>query len=198
MTQNKPISATLPIPAGRGELILFDEMGDGKEHFAFALGDLKKGETPLVRVHSECITSEIFGSQRCDCRWQLDTAIEEISKATSGGYIIYLRQEGRGIGIKGKLQAYNLQDKGFDTAEANEELGFEVDERSYELAAKILLKLGVAKVDLLTNNPSKVEGLQKSGVEVSSRVEIEAPAGNQWDAYLTTKSTKLGHKLKNY
>ncbi len=198
MSDREQISAVLPIASGQGELILFDQLGDGKEHFAFALGNIQSNQTPLVRVHSECITSEVFGSRRCDCKWQLETAISEITKAEFGGYVIYLRQEGRGIGVKGKLQAYNLQDQGFDTAEANEKLGFGVDERSYELAAKILQELGIEKVDLLTNNPSKVNGLKNCGIEVHSRIGIEAPSGNDWDSYLSSKSAKLGHQLKNY
>ena len=173
-TEQNVVSAVLPTSCGDGELILFDQMGDGKEHFAFALGSPAKGKKPLVRVHSECITGEVFGSLRCDCKWQLETAIDKISKSPNGGYIIYLRQEGRGIGVRGKLKAYNLQDQGYDTAEANEKLGYSVDGRSYELAAKMLLRLGCNQVDLLTNNPDKVKGLEASGVTVDTRVGLEA------------------------
>ena len=142
------VSAVLPTPSGDGKLQLFDQMGDGKEHFAFALGNPDKGKKPLVRVHSECITGEVFGSLRCDCKWQLETAIRMISESPGGGYIVYLRQEGRGIGVKAKLKAYNLQDEGYDTAEANEKLGYSVDDRSYELAAKILLELGLSLIHI--------------------------------------------------
>jgi 3,4-dihydroxy 2-butanone 4-phosphate synthase/GTP cyclohydrolase II len=199
-TDNKQstVSAVLPTSCGDGQLILFDQMGDGKDHFAFAFGTPSKGKKPLVRVHSECITGEVFGSLRCDCKWQLETAIRMISEAPNGGYIIYLRQEGRGIGVKGKLKAYNLQDKGYDTAEANEKLGYAVDERSYELAAKILLELECSQVDLLTNNPDKIKGLKAFGVRVDQQVSIEAPSGNAWDTYLKTKAAKLGHTLNNY
>ena len=149
-----------------GVMITFDGLDDGQEHVAVALGE--PGDVPLVRLHSECLTGDVLGSQRCDCGPQLHEGVRRIAGA--GGYLLYLRQEGRGIGLYNKLDAYVLQDSGLDTYEANLELGFRADERDYGVAAQMLLALGVHEVDLLTNNPDKVAQLGRAGVRVVTRV----------------------------
>ena len=191
--QRRSVSAVLPTSFGDGELILFDQMGDGKEHFAFALGTPSKDKKPLVRVHSECITGEVFGSQRCDCKWQLETAMRAISESANGGYIVYLRQEGRGIGVKAKLKAYNLQDEGYDTAEANEKLGFDADLRDYTIVKSMFLHFQVDRIKLMTNNPVKVQALNKLGIEIVERLPIETGQNDHNARYLATKAGKLGH-----
>jgi 3,4-dihydroxy 2-butanone 4-phosphate synthase/GTP cyclohydrolase II len=148
----------------------------------------------LVRVHSECLTGDVFGSQRCDCNEQLHTSMAIIEKAGQG-ILLYMRQEGRGIGLLNKLKAYKLQDGGKDTVEANEALGFHADVRDYSLAAQILLDLGVRKVRLLTNNPKKIVGLKGFGIEVTERVPIEVKATSTNERYLKTKRDKLGHLI---
>lgn len=193
--------AGMPTRAGRMSVVVYREKGsptngaDAKEHLAIVAGPVEAlaGEEVLARVHSECWTGETLGSLKCDCREQLDRALEAISKA-GRGVVVYLRQEGRGIGLGNKIRAYALQEQGADTVEANEQLGFAADLRSYELAAEILRDLGVRSVALMTNNPDKMAGLEKAGVRVSRRVPHWGAAHEHNADYLEVKKTKLGHE----
>ena len=173
----------------------FEGLCDGREHVAFELGDGAAGRettgVPLVRLHSECLTGDVLGSQRCDCGPQLREAVERISDA--GGYLLYLRQEGRGIGLYNKLDAYALQDAGLDTYEANLALGFAKDERDYTVAAQMLLALGVDRLDLLTNNPDKVTQLQAAGIRVESRVPTGLHLSPVNGRYLEAKAWRGQH-----
>ncbi|HET9459268.1 MAG TPA: GTP cyclohydrolase II [Sphingomicrobium sp.] len=173
------------------QIAAFRAADDGQEHVALIIGAFG-GRPPLVRLHSECLTGDVFGSLKCDCGPQLKEALNLIDSA-GGGILLYLRQEGRGIGLGNKLRAYALQDRGFDTVEANFRLGFADDERDYEHAAAILKALGVDEVRLLTNNPAKVDGLAKAGVAVVERVGHHMPANPHNADYLATKRTKSGH-----
>ena len=155
-------------------------------------GDVKGGEGVLVRMHSSCLTGDVFHSKRCDCGWQFDQAMKLIQRE-GRGVIVYLDQEGRGIGLLNKLKAYELQDKGADTVEANEQLGFKHDLRNYGIGAQILLDIGVHSIRVLTNNPKKIVGIEGYGLVVSDRVPLEAPATDDNASYLDTKRTKLGH-----
>jgi GTP cyclohydrolase II len=198
--------AAMPTRAGRLGVVVYRESGspagEPKEHLAIVAGDLaalaaqgsETDEPVLARVHSECWTGETLGSLKCDCREQLDRALEAITLA-GRGVVVYLRQEGRGIGLGNKIRAYALQEQGADTVEANEQLGFAADLRSYELAAEILRDLGVRSVALMTNNPDKVEGLERAGVHVERRVPHWGAAQEHNADYLEVKKTKLGHKL---
>lgn len=169
--------------------------GHAGEIIVLKAGDLSANEVPLVRIHSQCLTGEVFHSLRCDCGKQLEMALEQIGREGSG-LLIYDPQEGRGIGLLNKLKAYQLQDEGADTIEANERLGFAADLRSYELAASVLHALGVSRVRLLSNNPSKVSGLEQSGIEVVERIPCEVPSSARTAGYLRTKKDKLGHILE--
>lgn len=160
---------------------------------AFIHGEIDSEKSVLVRIHSECMTGDVFHSQRCECGEQLDAAMQMIVK--EGGMVLYLRQEGRGIGLINKLKAYNLQDQGLDTAEANVHLGFEVDYRDYEIAIKVLENLGVKKIKLITNNPDKIEALENSGIELVERVPIQITPKEKNIGYLQTKKNRLGHFL---
>ncbi len=162
-----------------------------EEAVALVMGDIKSAP-PLVRVHSQCLTGDVFHSLRCDCRQQLEMALSMI-RDQGAGILIYEQQEGRGIGLMAKLQAYELQDAGLDTVEANERLGFKADERDFALPGEILQALGVKKVRLLSNNPEKVEALEKAGVEVIERVPCEVEPSPHAEEYLKTKKEKLGH-----
>ena len=184
----------LPTRHAEFQLSLYRYLPDGKGHLALTLGDLASVDAPLVRVHSECLTGDVFGSQRCDCGSQLDEALRRVAEEKTG-MVIYLRQEGRGIGLTGKIKAYALQDSGLDTVEANVHLGFDADLRDYDPAAQILRHQGVQRVRLLTNNPAKIEGLQKYGIEVVERISICMPCTAHNERYLETKKTKLGHWL---
>ena len=166
----------------------------GEEHVALVFGDVTKGEAIPVRVHSECITSEVFGSLKCDCKEQLDAAMAEVA-ARGHGAILYLRQEGRGIGLTNKIRAYALQQCGHDTVDANRLLGFADDLRSYRPAADMLRALGVRSVALLTNNPAKVEGLEAEGVRVVRRVPVAVPVNEHSRGYLRAKQNRMGHDL---
>ena len=187
-------SARIPTTHGQFRLEYFSNDVDDKEHLAFVYGDVNDRQNVLTRVHSECITGEVFSSQRCDCKPQLDAAIQAIAREGSG-VIIYLRQEGRGIGLLEKLRAYNLQDHGLDTVDANLHLGHDADERDYSVAAPMLRTLGVRSVRLMTNNPAKVEELRAIGVDVVSRVEVSGPVTRQNVDYLTAKVNRMGHML---
>ena len=160
---------------------------------ALVMGDIH-AEPPIIRIHSQCLTGDVFGSLRCDCRLQLELALRKIAEE-GAGILLYEQQEGRGIGLMAKLKAYELQDKGLDTVEANVELGFAPDCRAYELPAEVLKLLGVPAVRLITNNPEKVAALQAAGIEVTERVSAEVEAQNTFERYLRTKQEKMGHIL---
>lgn len=180
----------LPTPYAEFRIAAY-KAEDGKEHIVLSLGDLS-GEPPLVRVHSECLTGDALFSLRCDCGAQLASALEKIA-AEGRGALIYLRQEGRGIGLGNKIRAYALQDTGVDTVDANHHLGFPADARDYGLAVELLRKLGLSRIRLMTNNPRKLDALTRDGIEIVERVAIE-PGRNPYNtAYLDAKARKLGH-----
>jgi GTP cyclohydrolase II len=162
---------------------------------ALVMGDIH-ASPPIVRIHSQCLTGDVFGSLRCDCRLQLELALAKIAEAGSG-ILLYEQQEGRGIGLMAKLKAYELQDQGLDTVEANVELGFAADCRAYELPAQVLKLLGVARVRLITNNPEKVAALESAGIQVVERVSAEVEPQETFERYLRTKQEKMGHILEN-
>ncbi|MBK1827002.1 bifunctional 3,4-dihydroxy-2-butanone-4-phosphate synthase/GTP cyclohydrolase II [Haloferula rosea] len=186
---------TIKLPTDHGEFDchLYRIETDGSHHLALSRGEISKDEPILVRVHSECLTGDVFMSKRCDCGGQLDAALERISK--EGGVLLYLRQEGRGIGLAGKIHAYKLQEQGLDTIEANEKLGFSADLRDYGMGAQILQDLGVGKIRLLTNNPKKVVGLEGYGLEIVEQLPISLPSNPHNERYLETKRDRMGHKI---
>lgn len=187
--------ARLPTRGGEFEIVSFvDGKGDRLEHVAVLSGDVSGARRLPVRVHSECLTGDVFGSKRCDCRDQLEMALDKITTAEAGA-LIYMRQEGRGIGIAEKVKAYELQEQGLDTLDANVHLGFDADLRDYSLAAGMLQALGVASVVLHTNNPLKVDGLRECGVEVEAREAIKAAPRDENVEYLDTKRKRMGHLL---
>lgn len=186
--------AKLPTKFGNFEMVAFRNNEDGKDHVAWIHGDVVGRREVPVRVHSECLTGDVFGSIKCDCRAQLERAIASIG-AGECGVILYLRQEGRGIGLANKIKAYSLQDLGFDTVEANLHLGFDDDLRTYDVAAAMLHLLGVSSIALLTNNPNKVEGLRRHGVEIARRSPIQTEPTPENLRYLQTKALKSGHIL---
>lgn len=187
-------NARVPTTSGEFRLYHYVNNHDDKEHLALVMGDVQGGENVLVRVHSECFTGDVMGSLRCDCGEQLHKAMQLI--ATEGrGAIVYLRQEGRGIGLAKKLQAYNLQDQGYDTVEANLLLGHQADEREYSCAAAILAERGIVSVRLLTNNPAKIEHLRALGVQVQERLPLETSLSEHNKAYLATKVQRMRHLL---
>jgi GTP cyclohydrolase II len=191
----KVAEADFPTRWGHFRIMGFERvLGNGKPPetaVALVMGDLS-AETPLVRVHSQCLTGDVFGSLRCDCRQQLELALSMIASAGSG-VLIYEQQEGRGIGLMAKLQAYELQDRGLDTVQANEQLGFRADHREFALPSAILQALGVSSVRLLSNNPDKVAALEKAGIRVAERVPCEVESHSHSEQYLKTKKEKLGH-----
>lgn len=189
-------SAQLPTDHGPFQVFAYESILDGETHVALVRGEVGKGQDILVRVHSRCLTGDVFHSSRCDCGRQLWVAMQRI--ATEGrGVLLYLNQEGRGIGLANKIRAYELQDQGFDTVEANERLGFKADQRDYGIGAQILGELGVRSMRLLTNNPRKFVGLEGYGLSVTESLPLEVSSSEFAKAYLRTKKEKLGHKLSS-
>lgn len=190
----RQVESFLPTEWGDLKVIAYsDDENDVRPTLAMIHGELNTDEPVLVRIHSECMTGDVFHSQRCECGEQLDAAMRMICQ--SSGIVLYLRQEGRGIGLINKLKAYNLQDKGMDTADANVHLGFEVDSRDYEIAIQILKDLGVKSIKLITNNPDKIEALEGSSIELAERVPIQIAPKEKNRGYLQTKKDRLGHFL---
>lgn len=194
MTIEYIASCKLPTPFGEFTMHGFEETATGKEHIALAMGDVGNGEPVLARAHSECLTGDALFSMRCDCGFQLEEALRSVSEA-GRGVVLYLRQEGRGIGLLNKVKAYNLQDQGADTVEANERLGFSADMRDYRMCQPMLAHLGIQAIRLMTNNPRKVKALSGAGVTVAERVPLEVGRNPHNDGYLNTKASKLGHFL---
>lgn len=186
--------AELPTPFGAFHIVGYRNDVDNREHVALVLGDVKGRDDVLVRVHSKCLTGDVFGSERCDCQSQLQTAMKLVADEGSG-VVVYLDQEGRGIGLLNKLRAYELQDRGLDTVEANEHLGFAPDLRNYGIGAQILIDLGLKTVRMMTNNPKKLSGLEGFGLEITGRVPLEADITELNHGYLKAKRDKLGHLL---
>lgn len=194
LEESSHITVNLPTDYGDFKLTIYED-GEKREHLLLTKGDIQNGQSPtLVRVHSECLTGDVFGSHRCDCGEQLHEAMRMIEEEGTGA-ILYLRQEGRGIGLRNKLKAYQLQEQGFDTYEANIELGFAPDERDYHFAADILKSIGATSIRLLTNNPDKVAELQQDGITIVERVPIETVPQEENQAYLKTKRDKFHHYL---
>ena len=192
----KEASTSLKTDFGTFDLHVYTSLVDQKEHVALTRGNIKKRKVTLVRVHSECLTGDVFASQHCDCGQQLKEALQIINK-NGHGVLLYMRQEGRGIGLINKIKAYNLQQGGLDTVEANHKLGFKSDLRDYGIGAQILADLGVKEMDLLTNNPKKVVGLEGYGLKVRKRIPIEIEPNHVNLKYLQTKKKKMGHLLSN-
>ena len=188
------VTTHVPTDFGDFKLYMYESTVDSSNHIALVRGNIRTSETVLVRVHSECLTGDIFGSKRCDCGDQLKEAMRMIDKK-GRGVILYMRQEGRGIGLMNKIKAYALQDKGMDTVEANEALGFKADLRDYGIGAQILVDIGLKNIELMTNNPKKIVGLEGYGLEVVKRIELEVEPTHCNRRYLKTKKEKLGHKL---
>ncbi len=191
------LNVKMPTRMGDFDLVAYSQKSDGREHLALVKGEWDENEPILVRVHSSCMTGDIFGSCRCDCGPQLDKAMEMVENEGKG-VVLYMNQEGRGIGLINKLRAYKLQEEGKDTVEANLELGFQMDERDYGVGAQILRDLGVKKMRLLTNNPKKRAGLVGYGLEVVENVPIEIESNEHNQFYLETKKRKMGHDLKQF
>lgn len=190
-------SCKLPTPYGIFDMHGFQERDNGKEHVVLSFGDVSSGEPVLARTHSECLTGDTLFSMRCDCGFQLEEALRSVSEA-GRGVILYLRQEGRGIGLLNKIKAYHLQDLGADTVEANERLGFAADLRDYSICAPMLEHLGIKRIRLMTNNPRKVHALQNLGIDVTERVSIQVGRNPHNEHYLNTKAGKLGHWLTTH
>ncbi len=189
-----PADARLPTKHGEFRIRVFHERLTGRDHVALSLGDMDGPDPVLVRMHSECLTGDAFGSTRCDCGPQLDAALESI-RDLGWGCLLYLRQEGRGIGLHAKIQAYNLQDHGADTLDANLMLGLPGDARDYRIASKMLAAIGISRVCLLTNNPDKVGQLQGLGIDVVERMPLIAGVGEENRQYLETKAERMGHRM---
>jgi GTP cyclohydrolase II len=186
--------ANLPTRFGTYQVAAFRNEFDGKEHAAFVHGDVVDGDEIPVRLHSECLTGDAIGSLRCDCRDQLLESLERIGKMDRG-VVLYLRQEGRGIGFVNKIKAYQLQDQGYDTVQANELLGFRADERDYAIAAHMIGSLGIRSIRIMTNNPQKMKDLAEHGIRIVGRIPVVVPPNDHDLAYMRTKQTKLGHLL---
>ncbi len=187
----------LPTPFGVFDMHGFEEVGTGKEHVVLTLGALDSPEPMLARTHSECLTGDALYSMRCDCGYQLEEALRSIARE-GRGVLMYLRQEGRGIGLLNKIRAYHLQDQGADTVEANEQLGFAADLRDYSMCKDMLGHLGIHSLRLMTNNPRKVAALESYGIEIAERVPLHAGRNPHNEHYLDTKQSKLGHWLETH
>jgi len=187
--------ANLPTRFGEYQVVAFENCLDKKDHAAFVHGDVFEKDDVPVRVHSECLTGDAIGSLRCDCRDQLLESLEKIGRMDRG-IVLYLRQEGRGIGFVNKIRAYQLQDSGYDTVQANELLGFRPDERDYEIAAHMLTALHVRSIEILTNNPAKMRDLERHGIRIAGRIPVEVPPNEINRTYLETKRDRLGHLLE--
>ncbi|QIR14248.1 GTP cyclohydrolase II [Shewanella aestuarii] len=197
MTIKYIATSTLPTPWGVFDMHGFEDTETGKEHVALTFGQLDTNEPILGRIHSECLTGDALFSLRCDCGFQLQTAMQTIAELGQG-FILYLRQEGRGIGLLNKIRAYQLQDQGANTVEANERLGFQADMRKYDMIKPMLEQIGVKKVRLMTNNPRKVIAMQDVGIEVAERVPLQVGKNRYNEDYLKTKSTQLGHMMSEH
>jgi len=190
-------SCRLPTPFAVFDMHGFEEIDSGQEHVVLTLGDVTDGQPVLARTHSECLTGDALFSMRCDCGYQLEQALQSIAEEGRGA-LLYLRQEGRGIGLLNKIRAYQLQDNGADTVEANERLGFAADLRDYSICTGMLSHLKIKSLRLMTNNPRKVKALSNCGVDVVERISIEVGRNPHNDSYLSTKASKLGHWLANH
>ena len=187
-------TSKLPTDIGEFTVHAFTDENESKDHLAICMGDLLTDEPVLSRIHSQCITGESFFSMRCDCRFQLTESLKQIAQ-NGRGVIFYLQQEGRGIGLSNKIKAYSLQDKGLDTVEANHQLGFKDDERTYENIAGMVKYLAIKKLDLMTNNPKKIKALEDMGIKVNQRVPIFSDTNKYNEKYISTKKSKLGHLI---
>ena len=187
-------TSKLPTDIGEFTVHAFTDQKESKDHLAICMGDLLTNEPVLSRIHSQCITGESFFSMRCDCRYQLTESLQQIANV-GRGVVFYLQQEGRGIGLSNKIKAYSLQDKGLDTVEANHQLGFKEDERTYETVSGMIKFLAIKKLDLMTNNPKKIKALKDMGVEVNQRIPLSTNTNKYNEKYISTKITKLGHLL---
>jgi 3,4-dihydroxy 2-butanone 4-phosphate synthase/GTP cyclohydrolase II len=196
MKATKVAETSLPTPFGTFRLFGFESTDKSESVIALTMGNLTAEDAVLLRIHSQCLTGDVFSSGRCDCGDQLHFALETIAER-GAGVLIYQLQEGRGIGLMNKLQAYELQDSGHDTVEANQHLGFEADHRNYVLCAEALRQLGVSQVRLMSNNPQKFESLESAGIRVMERIPIEIPPSDGTEKYLKTKKAKMGHLLNN-
>lgn len=194
VTVERKVKTRIPTAYGDFGLVLYTSNQDSKEHLALVMGDPSKAAAPLVRLHSECFTGDVIGSLRCDCGDQLDLAMQRVAEEGVGA-ILYLRQEGRGIGLLDKLRAYNLQDDGYDTVDANVVLGHEPDERDYSVGAQILRDLGINNVRLMTNNPEKIQALTRLGIGVAERIPLQPHAHPENTHYLLTKAHRMDHML---
>jgi GTP cyclohydrolase II len=189
------VTSRIPTRYGTFQLMLFQSLPDEKDHLALVMGDVRDREHVGVRIHSECFTGDVLGSLRCDCGEQLERSLQMISHWGRGA-VLYLRQEGRGIGLLDKLRAYNLQDHGLDTVEANLRLGHQADERDYTVAALMIRELGIRSINLLTNNPAKINELRRLGIAIVKRTPVEIQPRPENVGYLTTKATRMDHLLR--
>jgi len=195
MKATKVAETSLPTPFGTFRLLAFESKDKSDSVVALVMGTVTNDDAALLRIHSQCLTGDVFASGRCDCGEQLHFALETIADR-GAGILIYQLQEGRGIGLMNKILAYELQDSGHDTVEANQHLGFEADHRNYELCAAVIHHLGVSRVRLMSNNPHKIDSLESAGIKVTERIPIEIPPSNGTEKYLKTKKAKLGHLLR--
>ena len=192
MNINIIAKAKLPTIWAEFSILVVSEISNGKEHLVLSLGDLEK--IPLLRIHSQCLTGDALFSLRCDCGSQLQMSLKMIADK-GNGLLIYMAQEGRGIGLSNKIRAYKLQDDGFDTVEANHQLGFHEDERNYEIVSAMAYHLKIKSMDLMTNNPKKIDAIEKSGLKINKRIPIKSESNDHNKSYLNTKAKKLGHLM---